>query len=285
MNKRTVHVIVGSLLLCTGPLASQDPPTSAGDGPTRQLRVCADPNNLPYSNEAEEGFENRLAELVADELDARVSYTWWPLRRGFIRNTLRENRCDVVMGLPSAFELVLATRPYYRSTYVFVYRGDRNYDIDSLDDPDLRELKIGVHVIGDDYANSPPAHALGERGLIENVVGYSVYGDYQDPNPPGEIVEAVASEEVDVAIVWGPIAGFFAKQKPVELALVPVTPQIDLPFLPMVYDVSMGVRRADTAFVEELNGVIVRRWDDIQRILAEYGVPALEPKRRAPPRN
>lgn len=245
-------------------------------GEKKEFRVCADPNNLPFSNQREEGFENRIAELIAAELNAEVRYTWWPQRRGFIRNTLRRGFCDVVMGVPSTYELVLATKPYYRSTYVFVYPKDKGLNVRSFDDPILRTVKIGVHVIGEDYANSPPAHALGTRKIVENVVGYSVYGDYDEENPPAEIVDAVASGEVDMAIVWGPIAGYFAKRQPVELELVPVSPSIDLPFLPFVYDMSIGVRRIDEALKEQLEEILERKQDEIRKILLDYGVPLLE---------
>ncbi len=244
----------------------------------RELRVCADPNNLPFSNRRREGFENKIAELIAAELHATVRYTWWPQRRGFIRNTLRERTCDVVMGVPSSYELVLTLKPYYRSTYVFMYRKDSGLEIRSFDDPILREVKIGVHVIGDDYANSPPAHALGNRNIVQNVVGYSVFGDYSEENPPARIVDAVAAGEVDVAIVWGPIAGYFAKRQPVELELVPVTPAIDLPFLPFVYDMSMGVRREEEALAlkDELEEIVERKAAEIGAILQDYGVPLVE---------
>ena len=261
----------GLLLLLGGVLlagARQDAPTQR-----RVLRVCSDPNNLPYSNSREEGFENKLAELIARELNAEVQYTWWPLRRGFVRNTLRAGECDVLMGVPSSWELVLATKPFYRSTYVFVTRKDRGLTIRSLDDPVLRELKIGVHVIGDDYANSPPAHALAKRKIVGNLVGYSVYGDYAEENPPAAIIDAVAAGEVDVAIVWGPIAGFFAKRQAVPLELAPVSPAIDLPFLPFVYDVSIGVRRGEDAFKEELEAILDRKRQEIEALLESYGVP------------
>ncbi len=245
----------------------------------RVLRVCSDPNNLPFSNERGEGFENRIAGLVARDLGARLEYTWFAQRRGFVRNTLRAGTCDLIMGVPSNFELAATTRPYYRSTYVFVSREDRNLDVASLDDPALRRLQIGVHVIGDDYANPPPLHALGRRNIIGNVAGYSIFGDYTEPNPPARLVEAVADAEVDVAVVWGPFAGFFAKQQVTPLRLTPVLPEIDLPFLPFVFDISMGVRRGEEGFRTELEGVLDRNEAEIDKILARYGIP-LKPMAR-----
>ncbi|HEV2843836.1 MAG TPA: substrate-binding domain-containing protein [Thermoanaerobaculia bacterium] len=241
--------------------------------PARTLRVCSDTNNLPFSNEREQGFENEIAALIAREMGARLQYTWWAQRRGFIRNTLRAGTCDVVMGIPSSFELALATQPYYRSSYVFVYREDRGLDVRSFDDAALRGLRVGVQMIGDDGVNSPPAHALSRRGVIANVRGYSVYGDYTEANPPARIVDAVAAGEIDVGVVWGPLAGYFARREPVPLEIVPVSPQVDLPFLPFVFDISMGVRREDTALRDELDAVLERRRPEIDAILDRYGVP------------
>jgi mxaJ protein len=243
--------------------------------PPRELRVCADPNNLPYSNRRLEGFENRLAEMVAKDLHATVRYTWWPQHRGFIRNTLKAGKCDVLLGLPESVELAQTTRPYYRSTYVFVYRRDRGIALSSLDDPALHQLRVGVQLIGDDGTNSPPAHALANRGVIRNVVGYSVYADYSQPNPPARIVEAVAHGDVDVAVVWGPLAGYFAPRQAVPLTLVPVSPQIDRPFLPFVFDISMAVRRGDEKLHAELDSFIERRQPEIDALLDRYGVPRL----------
>jgi len=241
--------------------------------PERELRVCADPNNLPFTNRQLEGFENRLADLLARDLHATVRYTWWPQRRGFIRSTLKAGACDVVLGVPSSFEMALPTRPYYRSTYVFIYRKDRGIAVRSFDDPVLRKLRIGVQMIGDDGNNTPPAHALANRGMIGNVVGYTVYGDYSQPNPPARIVEAVAKGDVDVAVVWGPLAGYFAPRQKVPLEIVPVSPQIDMPFLPFVFDISMGVRRGDTKLQAELDGILERRRPEIDALLDRYGVP------------
>lgn len=241
----------------------------------RELRVCADPNNLPFSNQQQQGFENRIAELVARDLNAKLSYVWYAQRRGFARNTINAGNCDVVMGVPSSFERVSTTIPYYRSSYVFATRRDRNIKLASFDDPALRRLRIGVQMVGDDFMNTPPAHALSNRHIIRNVKGYSVYGDYSLPNPPARVIDAVANGDVDVAIAWGPLAGYFARREPVAIDIVPVSPQIDLPFLPFVFDISMGVRRGKDSLRDQLNAIITRRKPEIDRILEDYGVPTL----------
>ncbi|MDT7604003.1 MAG: mxaJ protein [Acidobacteriota bacterium] len=240
------------------------------------LKVCADPNNLPFSNRRGEGFENKIAQLVAKDLHARVEYTWWAQRRGFFRNTLKSGACDLVVGVPAGFEMALTTAPYYRSTYVFISRKSSKLDIASFDDPKLRQLKIGVQMIGDDFANTPPAHALANRGIVENVAGYTLYGDYAQENPPARIVDEVARGRIDLAVVWGPLAGYFAKREKVALTLVPVSPQIDRPFLPFVYDISMGVRRGDAALRDALEAIMERRRAEIGRILDDYGVPKVQ---------
>jgi len=261
-----LSVLVGCVLL------------SVGAAQARELRVCVDPNNLPFSNDRLEGFENKIVAIVAQELQAEPTYTWWAQRRGFIRNTLKADVCDLVPGIASNMEMLRTTVPLYRSTYVFVTRVDAP-NIESLNDPALRELRIGVQMIGNDASNTPPAHALARRGITQNVRGFSVYGDYRDPNPPARIVEAVARGEIDVAIVWGPLAGYFAPKQTIALRLTPVKPQIDGPKLPMVFDISMGIRKEDTALRAELETAIERRRADIDAVLAEYGVPRLD---RAP---
>lgn len=273
MSSRSLEALVIAGLVLTAAGCAAKGHADAPARPSRTLRVCADPNNLPFTNQRLEGFENKLADLVARDLHATVRYTWWPQRRGFIRNTLKAGQCDVVTAIPSSFEMALATRPYYRSTYVFVYRKDRGIHVRSFDDPALKKLRIGVQMIGDDGTNSPPAHALASRGIIDNVTGYSVYGDYSQPNPPARIVEAVARGEVDVAVVWGPLAGYFAPRQRVPLEIVPVSPQIDMPFLPFVFDISMGVRRGDTKLQAELDQVLERRRPEIDALLDRYGVP------------
>lgn len=241
----------------------------------RLLRVCADPNNMPFSNEAGEGLENKLIDLVASEMHADVEYVWWAQRRGFTRNTLNARTCDVWPGIATAVERVATTRPYYRSSYVFVTRADRDLDIQSFDDPRLQELTIGVQLIGDDGANPPPAHALARRGLVDNVRGYMLYGDYTKPNPPAAIIDAVRDEDVDVAVVWGPLAGYFAGQSKEKLRLAPVQPWLDGPRWPMVFDISMGVRKEDNNLRRELDDILRKRADEISELLAMFHVPVL----------
>jgi mxaJ protein len=243
------------------------------------LRACADPNNLPFSNEAREGFENRLAELIADELERPLQFIWFTQRRGFVRETLNAGTCDFIPGVPASFERTLNTRPYYRSSYVFVTRARDMLDLQSLDDPRLRSLRVGVHLVGDDGANTPPVHALSTRGIVGNLRGFMLAPDYASENPPARLIEAVATGDVDVAIAWGPMAAYFAKRQPIPLRIERVTPEIDLPFLPMVYDIAVGVRRGDTTLWAAVNGVIERRRADIDRLLAAYDVPLVRQQR------
>ena len=247
----------------------------AGGVEARELRVCADPNNLPFSNEAGEGFENRIVSLIAQELGADLRYVWWAQRRGFLRNTLKAGACDLVPGLPAHLEGVRTTAPYYRSSYVFVMRAD-GPNIESFDDPILRDVTIGVHLIGDDGSNTPPAHALSRRGIVDNVRGYMIYGDYSAPNPPAHILKVLADGGIDVAIVWGPLGGYFAGREGVPLKVVPVRPIFDGPQLPMAFDISMAVRTEDEALRQEIDAVLARRRADIDAVLAAYGVPRLD---------
>ena len=240
------------------------------------LRVCADPNNMPFSDRKGEGFENKLATLVAGELGRDgVAYTWWAQRRGFLRNTLQAGLCDVVIGVPK-LDAIATTRPYYRSTYVFVTRADRDIDISSMDDARLRDFRIGVHLIGDDGVNTPPVQALGAQGIVGNVKGYMIYGDYREGSPPSRLVEAVETGEVDIAAVWGPLAGYVAQQSPVPLRIAPIAhTERYLPNL-FQYSIAMGVRREDGALRAELDRIVVDRAADIRSILVSYGVPLVE---------
>ena len=234
------------------------------------LRVCADPDNLPFSNDKGKGIENKIASLVAEELGRTVSYFWWPHRRGFIRNTIKANECDVVMGVPEGMDMFLTTRPYYRSAFQFVSRADRNLKIMSFDDPRLRQLKVGIATIGYDYTNSPAAIALGARG-ITGLVGFSTF--YNEQNRPADIVDAVVKGTVDVSIVWGPVAGYYAKQEPLPLALQPLPDIDERTKTPFAFGVVAGVRKSDKDLAAQIQAALDRKRDAISRLLAEYNFP------------
>jgi len=242
----------------------------------KTLTACADPNNLPFSNRAGEGFENKLAEMIAADLHARLNYVWWAQRRGYVRNTLNERKCDFWPGVGSNVEMLATSRPYYRSTYMFVTRSDAKLAGLTLDDPRLKRLRIGVQMVGDDAANTPPAHALARRGIIGNIHGYMLYGDYRRANPPSAIVEAVTRKDVDVALVWGPLAGFFAARSPVPLRLEPVTPWLDDMQWPMQFDISVGVQKDNQQLLKQIDGVLTRGAPQIRKLLAGYHVPIVE---------
>lgn len=248
-----------------------------------ELRVCADPDNLPFSNQKQEGFENKIAALLADDLHAKLTYTWMRQRQGFIRDSLGARRCDVVMGVPHGYERVLSTQPYYRSGYVFVTARRRHLALRSLDDPALRTLKIGLHGIGNDGANSPPAHALARRGMVGNIVGYSMWGESPVKNPQGQLVDAVAKGEIDVAIVWGPIGGYFAKHYGKALVVTPVPADAEMPSQPFAFDMAMGVRKGDEALAAQLDQSLERKQREIQAILTAYHIPLIKPVTGSPP--
>lgn len=250
--------------------------TSAAAASDGELRVCADPNNLPFSNRAEAGFENRLAAMIGEHFGQQVSYTWWAQRRGFIRNTLKAGKCDVVMGVPAGYDLVETTKPYYRSTYVFVTRQDQHLDLSSLLDTRLHRLVIGVHLIGDDGNNPPPAQALGDQGIVDNVRGYSIYGDYRQADPPARLIEAVETGEIDVAAAWGPLAGYFAQRSPVPLTVTPIQDYERFAPQQFQFAISMGVHKGDHVLRDRLNDFIDGHRSEITSLLRDYGVPLVE---------
>ncbi len=260
--------VAGLLLLATSIAVV----VSAGMPQQRVLRVCADPDDLPFSNERQEGFENKIAQLVANDLGDSLVNVWWPNRRGFVRNTIRAGLCDLIVGVPKGFDPVLTTKPYYRSTYYFVYRQDRNFGIRSLDDTVLRHLKIGVNLIGYDYTNTPPAHAMSVRGVVGNLVGFHTFYT-QSADRPNDIINAVANGTVDVAIVWGPLAGYYAKRQPVPLTLVALPDSDAASGMPFAFDIAMAVRRSNKAFGAQIDSLLERRHDEILAILLDYNVP------------
>ncbi len=237
---------------------------------TPVLRVCADPNNLPFSNQHEEGFENKLAALIAADMHAQLQYTWWSQHKSFAKKSLDQRACDVVLGVPASMPDVLTTEAYYRSSYVFVTRRDRSLQIKSLADPRLAQLRIGIHVVGDDYA--PPAFALAHRGITQNVVGFSLFGEYGELNPPRKLIDAVENGAVDVAIVWGPFAGYFAQHTAVPLDITPVMPSTFLG-IPFTYGIAAAVRTGNENLKAQLDQVFQSQSGAVQRILDDYGVP------------
>ena len=263
---RIAGLVLSTAIAIATPSFSQD----------NSFRVCADPNNLPFSNKAGEGLENKLAEFIASKLGKPLSYTWWAQRRGFIRSTLKAGSCDVIMGVPPGLAMVEATHPYYRSTYVFVSRADRHYGISSLKDPRLRELKIGVQLIGDDGYNTPPAHVLSDEGMVRNIVGFTVYGDYSQPNPPARIIDAVEKGSIDIAAVWGPLAGYFAEHSPEALEVTPIADGDS--FRPFVfqYDIAIGVRKGNGELRDAIDRVLSEYREDVDRLLADYGIPLVK---------
>jgi len=256
------------------PQRGSPPPPSAHD--PHHLSVCADPNNLPFSNAHAQGFENEIAALVARDLGRRVRYVWAPQRRGFIRTTLAAGRCDLVVGVPPSSPLIDSTRPYYRSRYVFVSRHDRALRVRSFDDPRLPTLLVGIPITGQDYGNPPPAQALASRHLADNVRGYMVYGDYAQPAPQRTLIDAVADGRVDIAAVWGPVGGYFAARSPVRLDVTAVDPDVDRFSVPFAFDISMGVRRGAEPFRRQLDDVLAGRRREIDSILKRYGVPLVD---------
>jgi mxaJ protein len=268
-GRRALAAAAAVAMLMQVPLAA----AHGTEGGANALRVCADPNNLPFSNRDGAGFENKLAGLIAEKLGKSLHYTWWAQRRGFIRNTLKAGACDLVMGVPARLDMVKATRPYYRSSYVFVTRADRHFDISSIKDKRLKHLSIGVQLIGDDGFNTPPAHALSQQGIVDNLVGFTVYGDYRQPNPPARIIDAVVDGRIDVAAAWGPLAGYFARRAPVPLTVMPMVDTEEFRPLVFEYDIAVGVRKGDHALQAEIDDVLARNAEEIRRILEDYGVP------------
>jgi quinoprotein dehydrogenase-associated probable ABC transporter substrate-binding protein len=236
----------------------------------RELRVCADPDNLPLSHEDGNGFENRIARLVADEMRAELRFEWWPQRgHGFVRKTLGEGVCDVLVGVPSDFDRVMTTRPYYRSTYVFV-DGARSKGLETFDDPRLSRLRVGVQLVGDDMAATPPGHALTLKGHVDNIRGFTVFGD----GPASKrMIDAVVRGELDAALLWGPQAGFYAARQDAPLEVRVARPPPELAKIPFEYAIAMGVKRGNKALRDELDAILERRRGDIDAILAEYAVP------------
>lgn len=265
-SRRVRIAIIVALVLATA--------SSAAGEAKRVLRVCADPNNAPLSSERGRSIEGDVARVIARGLGARIEYTWWAQRRGFLRNTLAAMDCDVVIGIPAGADgPVRTTAPYYRSTYAFVTRAKDKLAITSFDDPKLRALRIGVQLVGDDGANPPPIHALARRGIVDNVTGYNIVGDYTKESPAAGVMRALERGDIDVAVAWGPIAGGYARRSKTKLVLSPITAAE--PGLPMAFSIAMGVRKGDEALAGEIDRILVARRAEILRVLDAWRVPRL----------
>lgn len=256
----TAVLVLGTVLVAPAPAAPG----------SWELRVCLEPNNIPYSNRDLEGFDVRIAEILADELGAELVPVWIPQTRPLVRAALlREGDCDVLMGVTDGMSGILPTHAYYRSRYVFVSRADADLDVDAFDDPRLAGLRVGIEYHG--LGTSPAAQALIDHGLVHTQVPFVRHDG--DEHPLAAPVLAVAEGRVDVAILWGPVAGTFAPRSEVPLRVVPVRDDVVLPFTPMVYAVALGVRPHEYAFRDRLDLALAARWDEIGSVLEAHGVP------------
>ncbi len=266
--------IAALLPLLAPSAAGQNPPALRSHPPTAGvLRICADPDNMPASNEKGEGYENKIAELIAKEWNAKLEYAWWPVRRGFFSRALNGRYCDVALTAPSELDMAATTKPYYRAGYVAVYRKDSGLNLTSLDDPEWKKLKIGVNLLNSDATNTPPAMALSRHGVVGNLVGFTTF--YSVLDRPEDIVKAVVDKTVDVSIVWGPLAGYFAQRASVPLVVQPLTEYDSVADLPFAFNMSMAVRRRDPELRDSLEKVIDQKRPELEAILRQYAVPLL----------
>lgn len=235
----------------------------------RVLRVCADPANMPFSNQKGEGFENKIADIVGDALGIGVEYTWFPQATGFIRRTLFAKACDVVIGYAQGDELVLNTNHYYRSTYAILYRKGSALDgVDSLADPKLKGKRIGI------IAGTPPGDIMARLGLMPTAKPYPLTVDRRYESPAERMIEDIRSGGVDAGILWGPIAGYFSQKGGEALAVKPLIKESIGPR--MAYRITMGVRQGDDVWKRQLNQVIAQNQGKIDKVLLDYGVPLLD---------
>ena len=233
------------------------------------LRVCSDPANLPFSNDKGEGFENRIAEIVADELKIPVEYTWFPQATGFIRRTLAAKACDLVIGFAQGDEFVLNTNHYYRSTYALIYKANNGLDgVERMSDPRLKGKRIGI------IAGTPPGNILAAEGLMALAKPYPLTVDRRYESPAERMIEDIRSGEIAAGVLWGPIAGYFAARNGEKLVVKPLVREVSA--TRMAYRITMGVRQADDQWKRELNAIIAKRQGDIDKVLLEFGVPLLD---------
>jgi quinoprotein dehydrogenase-associated probable ABC transporter substrate-binding protein len=265
--------VLALLAFIAPPLAAQDQGLRSHPPTEGVVRICADPDNMPASNQKGEGYENKIAEFIAKEWNARLEYAWWPVRRGFFSRALNGQYCDIALTAPAGLDMAGTTKPYFRSGYVVVYRKDSGLDLKNLEDPAWKKLRIGVNLLNSDAENTPPAMALSRHGVVGNLVGFTTF--YSELDRPEDIIKAVVDKKVDASIVWGPLAGYFAERSPVPLVVQPLPEYDSVADLPFAFNMAMGVRRRDRELRDSLNQLLDRKGPEIQAILKQYGVPLL----------
>ncbi|HEX5327192.1 MAG TPA: substrate-binding domain-containing protein [Acetobacteraceae bacterium] len=232
------------------------------------FRACADPRNLPFSDEQGEGFENKLAALLASKLNEPVSFTYFPQVIGFVRNTLNADRCDVVMGVAQGDDLMQTTNPYYHTAYALVFKPNDGLDgVQSLEDPRLKDKRIGI------VAGTPPATIMVRDGLMAKAKPYALTVDTRYDSPTKAMIDDLVAGRIDAGVLWGPIAGYYAKQGGNKLTVVPLLNEHGVP---MDFRISLGVRHSDQDWKRTLNRLIADNQDAINKLLEEYGVPLLD---------
>ena len=236
------------------------------------LRVCADPNNMPFSNEKGEGFENKLAELIAQKLDARLEYSWFAEATGYVPNTMGREACDLVMGYAQGTGLIEDTNPYYHTSYVLIYRQDDAslQGIDRLSDPRLKGKRIGL------FARTPPASILAMNGLVANAKPFEINADDSASQVTMTMIDELASGDLDAALLWGPVAGYYAERASVPLKLVPLVKENAGPST--IYGITMGLRPNEPQWKHTINKLIVENQSEIYLLLQGYNVPLLDEK-------
>jgi len=270
---RRIAILI-ALLTGLAPVKAQeaeDPGSSIELIDPRVFRVCSDPRNLPFSNQKGEGFENKLAEVFAKKLGKSLTYVWYPGATGFVRNTLRAHRCDVIMGFPQGDDLAQNTNPYYRSVYSLVFKSGHGLDgIESLSDPRLKDKRIGI------VAGTPPATNLAVAGLLGHIKSYPLVVDTRVDSSAEAMIKDIVSDEVDVGILWGPMAGYYSRLADPHLVVVPLVKETSGPHL--AYRITLAVRPADQEFKRLLNRLIQENQGEINKVLLDYGVPILDEK-------
>ncbi len=269
MKLRWTALVAGTVAIAALTIAMAGRAGAGADDAPAALRVCADPDNLPLSDEAEQGFENKIATLLAARMGVPLEYVWWPNTMGFIRNTLRARKCDLIMGVVDGYELAATTAPYYRSTYALVTRADSGLAVTALDDPSLKGLAIGV------IANTPPVDLLLKHGLIGDARSYRLMVDTRREHPAAQMIADVASGAIDAALAWGPFAGYHAKRQTPPLAVTPLRGEAGAP--PLEFSIAAGVRHGEPEWLARIDSLLVENHAEITDILRQFGVPLVAP--------